>query len=271
VADAQRFRLDDLRRFGAALAAHYGVSIGRSLALAAHFLWYDSAGVPTLGIISLPDLLERLQAGTIDPAAEGAVVAERNGTAVLDAQGGIPALALARAMGIAAEKARDGGVGLVRVLNLTGPCATAGVTAETAAGPFAALVLGPGPGWTLALPTALGLPAVFDAAFAEGTEAAEPGAASIVPAWAAALAPGNGLLAAALSIEALEPLARFHHHVAAALDGLAQGARHLLPHNWDARRHQVREHGVEVAPEGWTRLQHWGRRLKVELPEPIPR
>src|SRR5262245_11673289 len=162
VKDAPRYRLDELRRFAAALTAAAGVSPTRASALATQLLWYDAAGCPLHGIQSLAGWLERIESREVDPAAEGRVGPQRRGTAVFDGQNGLPPLILAREAELAVEKARDAGVGLVRLVNVAALGSAAAVAADVAVGPLGAAVLGPRSAWTLALPTAGGLPAVFD-------------------------------------------------------------------------------------------------------------
>ncbi|MBX6314493.1 MAG: Ldh family oxidoreductase, partial [Isosphaeraceae bacterium] len=144
-ASRPRFRLDDLRHLAAALGAGVGLAPSRAAALATHLLWFDAAGAASFGIATLPDWLERIAARQVDPRAEGTIGLERAGTANLDGQNGVGPLILARAASLAAEKARDVGVGLVRVTGLgpTGPAAPA--AAEIAIGPEAAALIGPGP------------------------------------------------------------------------------------------------------------------------------
>src|SRR5262249_7152269 len=60
VADVRRYRLDDLRRFAAALAAGLGIAPARASALATHLLWFDAAGAAPLGVATLTDVLEQL-------------------------------------------------------------------------------------------------------------------------------------------------------------------------------------------------------------------
>ena len=128
---------------------------------------------PGQGLATLGVWLEGIQAGRVNPKAEGKVGRpEFAGTAILDGEGGIAPLILARAGEIARDKARDTGVGLVRVQGL-GELETAGaIAAEVALGPFAALIVGPRPSWALALPASEGLPVVLDSALRlEGSSA----------------------------------------------------------------------------------------------------
>ena len=135
-AAATRYRLDDLRRLATSLARGPGRRPARASSLATHLLWFDAAGASSHGIATLPTWLDRIDRKEIDPVAEGRARLEHSGTAVFDAQNGLAPLALARAAGIASEKARDVGVGIVRVRNLgpSGPAAP--VAADLAIGPF---------------------------------------------------------------------------------------------------------------------------------------
>jgi LDH2 family malate/lactate/ureidoglycolate dehydrogenase len=231
-------------------------------------LWFDTAGAASFGIASLPGLLERIASGAIDPAAGGVVVAERSATAVFDGRKGVPLLALDRAAGIATEKARETGVGLVRVENLDAPGPAAGVAAEMAVGPFVGLVVGPGPSWALALPAEGGLPAVFDPSLS-GAPAAPPWQDLAGP-WSRVLAPGPGCLVAALAVTAMEALTTFHERLADALRGLEEAGGRLLPAPWEARRRAAQQHGLGVDPAAWAALREWSARLAVAPPPPLP-
>jgi LDH2 family malate/lactate/ureidoglycolate dehydrogenase len=274
VKDAPRYRLDDLRRFATALAAGVGVPPARAAVLAAQVLWYDVAGAPDHGIQSLANWLEHIAAQRLDPAAEGRVGAERNGTAVLDGQKGLPPLILARAAELAVEKARDAGVGLVRVVHLGAMGSAAAVAAEVAVGPMGAAALGPRSAWTLALPTIGGLPVVFDSAL--GAEPAWPGAHAglrdVLAPWAAALAPEGSWLLAAFAVAALEPLATFQERVSAAFEATERPESCcLVPARWEPLRRDARERGVPLRAATWNPLKHWAERLGVPPPEPIHR
>ncbi len=272
VIDLPHYRLDDLRRFATASGTALGVPPARAAELASHLLWFDAAGLSAFGIATLPAWLERIEARSVEAAAEGRVTAERTSLVVLDGQNGIPPLILARAGELAVEKARDSGVGIVRVSHLgpTGPAAV--VAAEMAVGPVAAVILGPGPSWTCAFPSAEGLPAVFDSALGPrpgGTTtrsrwAAPPDPGPMMAPWIAAMAPEGGWLIAAIAVAALESLATFHERVGATLDAVREWPGGLLPGPWEARRRIAREAGVPLAAEAMTPLTRWGDRLGVE-------
>ena len=166
-----RYRLDDLRRLAASLSAGMGVAPARASALATHLLWFDAAGALSHGIATLPTWLDRIERKEIDPVAEGRVRLEHSGTAVFDARNGLAPLALEKAAGIASEKARELGVGIVRVENLGPSGPVAPMVADLAIGPFVAMIAGPGPSMAVGLPMPEGLPALYDSAARSGRSA----------------------------------------------------------------------------------------------------
>ncbi len=267
--EASRYRLDDLRRFASALGAAVGLAPSRASALASQLLWYDAAGWPAFGLRTLPSWLERVERGEIDPKAEGTVGTEHAGTAVLDGQKGMPPLILTRAGEIAAEKAREVGVGLVRLVNLGHAGPAAGVAAEMAVGPMIAGVLGPSPSWSLALPSENGLPAVFDSALAEpreGKAAKRPAWADVMAPWASALVSGEEWLVLAVAVTALESLAAFQERVTAATAGAGEGSGRLLPGTWEATRREARARGVRIDPDAWAELSRRAEKLGMSAP-----
>ena len=238
-------RLDDLRRVGEALGVAAGLKPARAALLATHLLWHDAAGLPEHGLATLPALL----AGGYDPKAEPRVVAERTSLVDLDGRGGLPPLTLIRAAEIAAEKARDSGVGLVRVANIAATGPSAALVAEIAVGPAVGMVLSGS--IALALPSANGLPVIFDSAL--GGELPGP-AAEIAGPWLL-LAPEGGVLVGAIGVAGPEALAALHARVAALLGGHKSGPGTLRPEAWGARRREARERGVPMAMD---RLQARG-------------
>jgi LDH2 family malate/lactate/ureidoglycolate dehydrogenase len=275
VSDLIRVRLDDLRRLTTDLVAGLGVTPPRAAALATHLLWFDAAGASSFGIATLPRWLERIDGRQFDPLAEGKVMTERNGTAVLDGQNGLPPLILERAAGLAVEKARDAGLGLVRVVHVgpTGPAAV--VAAEMAIGPMSAFLVGPGPSWSLAMPAEEGLPVVYDSALegSDKTRQAPPAWPDGLAPWSAVLVPEGGWLVAAVAVAAWEPLAAFHARVRSAMRGLEgdPGPGQLLPADWEAHRREVREHGVPLPAAVRKELWTWAERLGVVPLTPDPR
>lgn len=276
MSEARRYRLDELRRFASALIAAVGVRPPRGSALADHLLWFDTVGASSFGIVTLPSLLERLERREVDLEAEGLVRGESAGAAVLDGQNGLPPLILSRAGELAIEKARDAGVGLVRVTNILATGPAAGLAAEMAVGPVAAFWLGPGPCWTVALPRDGGMPLVVDSTLgAEGSlidrRRAVRDARDLVPdllgPWASAIVPEAGWLVAAIAINAIEPLASFRERVAARMNPTHEAVEEP-PTPWESRRREARENGVIIAPSAWSLLNQSAERLGVIPPEP---
>jgi LDH2 family malate/lactate/ureidoglycolate dehydrogenase len=286
-----RYRFDELRRFAAALATAGGLAPARALALASHVLWFDAAGAPSIGISSLPGLLEALATGQVDPKAEGRVVAERAALVVLDGQNGVPLLLLERASELAIEKARETAVGVVRLTHVRCVCSAAALTAAMAVGPMAGLAIGPSGAWSMALPSDSGLPLVLDSGLrtaglggprrtARTATETTRHAPSFRDATGLALAEGLGLaaellvgesswLVAAVSVPALEPLASFQQRIASASHGVEETPAMLPPDRWNTLRRETREQGVLIAGADWKPLDAWAERLGVPAPTPI--
>ncbi len=238
------------------LAAAVGIRPDRAAALANSLLWFDEAGAGESGIARLPDLLDRIAKGEIDPKAEGRVGPERAATAVLDGQNGPPELILARAAAIASEKAREVGSGLVRVKGIgrTGPAAP--IVAEVAIGPMIAVALGPNGAWSVALPSPEGVPLLADSALGSAPE----WLSKLVP-WSP-VTPAGEWLVQAISVTALEPLAGFHERVAEAAKSVPKSP--LRPETLETLRRDAREKGVVLSEATRSSLRKWAERLDVE-------
>lgn len=277
-------RLDELRRFAAALTSAAGMVPERAATFAGHLLWFDTAGFPDFGLKRLPDWLDRMGRGEVDPIAEPLIRQEHPATAILDGQRGVAPLALARAADVAAAKARELGVGLARIGHLGGLDSAAPIAADLAIGPFAAMLVGPRPSWALALPTGLGLPVVFDtdldaarsttATASASTSrraakaAAQPSWMDLLGPWAGVIAPDDGWLVLVVAITALEPLTTFHERAHSALEhDPSQSGPVLSPGPWDERRRQAREDGIQVDPELRSALNARADRLGIA---PLP-
>ncbi|WZO99376.1 Ldh family oxidoreductase [Isosphaeraceae bacterium EP7] len=266
--DEARFSLDGLRRFATDLAECSGVPPAHAAGLVSHLLWFDSAGAGRFGVSTLVDWLERAEQGRVNVDARGRFLGEQAATGVFDGQNGLPPLILSRAAEVAGEKAREVGMGLVRVVNLGPAGPAAGVAAELAVGPTIAVVLGPGPSWTMALPAGEGLPAVFDSALAhkDGEEGGAPDWLGPIAPWIGALVPDGGWLVLALSVHAIEDLGALHGRVGGAgLSSKAPGR--LAPAAWEASRRLVRERGVVVEANALERLADLATRRGLALPE----
>ncbi len=261
-----RYKLDDLRRLTAGLVSGLSVAPARSAALVSHLLWFDAAGASSHGIATLPGWLDRIERKEIDPTALGRVRVEHAGTAMIDAQNGLPLLALEMAGGIAAEKARDVGIGIVRIENVGPPGPPSPVIANLAIGPFLASIAGPGASLGLALPMPEGLPAIYDSALDRGSKARSKAWLGTWSPWLSSLSGEDGWAIMVLAVSAMEPLTAFHDRVAVSLENSAEGPGQLLPGPSEVRRREAREHGVSVDQVTMTALRGWANRLDVTWP-----
>lgn len=244
--DESWWRADDLRRLATDLIAAAGLPRDRAGAAAAYLLWFDAAAAHEHGIATLPDWLDRWDRGEFRPRVEGAIGTERGAIAVLDGQGGFPPWILARAGKIAAEKARDVGVGLVVVKNAgpTGPATP--IAADLAIGPYVGAALGPGGQWTLAEPTGGGLPRIRDSRI--GGDAGSPPFA-----WPL-LDSEHDWLIAAVAVQALGPSAAFW---AQRMEGAGDPAKPgpLDADRWEMSRQAFLDRGVPLPAEVAQRLK----------------
>ena len=137
----------------------------RASALASHLLWFDAAGASSHGIATLPGLARpdrSARKSTRSPrAGRGSSMPGRRSST---ARTGCPRWSWRGPRGSPSEKARDAGVGLVRVREPRPDRARRPpVAAELAIGPFVgADRRARARRWPLALPMPEGLPAVFD-------------------------------------------------------------------------------------------------------------
>jgi LDH2 family malate/lactate/ureidoglycolate dehydrogenase len=247
-------RLEELRRFAAALVSASGVKAERAAALASQLIWFDAAGYPLHGVATLADLLDKIASGEIDPTAEGKVGPEKTATAVIDGQNGIPGLILARAAGIAVEKARESGVGLVRVTGIGPIGSVAPIVADIGIGPMIGAAFGPNGAWASALPSADGPPWIADSAI-------DPGSGPAFAPWTV-MVPNHGCLIQAVAVASMEPLASLQLRVAEAAKAAPDLS--LRPDRLESRRREARESGVTLDPRTRSALNAWARKLGIE-------
>ena len=245
--------LDDLRGTASGLLAASGLRPDRAAILANLLLWFDTAGLPDFGLAILPDLLDRIARGEVDPKAEGKIGPERAASAVLDGRKGPSLLILSRAAEVASEKAREYGVGLVRVKSIGPIGSAAAVVSEIAIGPAIGVAFGPSGAWSVALPTAEGLPIVADAVL--GSDRTALG--SLIP-WSPLIG-GSDWIIQAVSVPAMEPLASFHervHQFAKTAPG-----EFLRPDRLEGLRRETRERGLNLAAATRLALGEWAGKL----------
>ncbi|MGH3666102.1 MAG: Ldh family oxidoreductase [Egibacteraceae bacterium] len=77
----------------------------------------DLRGVDTHGLMRLPNYIERMRRGELEPDVEPAVLTETSGTATVDGRHGLGQVNSHFAMSLAVDKARDNGVAAVTVRN----------------------------------------------------------------------------------------------------------------------------------------------------------
>ncbi len=262
------YRLDDLRRFASALGAAVGLPRDRAAALGSHLLWFDAAGAPDHGIASLPHWLDRIVRGDVNASALGRVGAERAGAAVFDAQGGLPPLLLERAAALAGEKARDVGVGLIRVTGLGPAGPAAAVVAEVAVGPMVGLVLGSDGSMAVGVPTALGLPVVFDSAMAgrKTKKKTTLTLAGLVVPWTL-LVPDRGWLVLAATVgRARAAWRRFMNASRPRSPAARKNLDRSFPPLWETRRRSAREQGIDIPQEVRDAFHPWCESLGIAPP-----
>ncbi len=257
MADHPHYRLDDLRRLGAAMLAGSGVAPERASAFMSSLLWYEAADAAEFGIGSLPAWLDALKTGEIDPKAAGTIVREHTATAVLDGGRGLAPLILARAAGVAQEKAREVGVGMVRVVNLGRVGASAEVAAEIAIGPMVGEVRGPEGSLAVSAPVEGSMPAVFDSALA-------PDPRQVVPPWADG---ADAWLVTARAVASFESLASIHEEVGTLLAGNPPRPGEVRPDAWQARRSEHLDRGLALSKATVAELRRWSKTLGVAWPE----
>lgn len=261
-ASTEPLDLEDLRHFLTALAEAHGLSPARAVALARLLLWHDTAALPSFGAASLPDWLDRLQ-NELDPRSEGLILSEHPATAEIDAQRGLGPLILVRAAEIAVQKAREIGVGLVRVRNLGPQPVALFLAAELAIGPRLGLVLGPRGTWALGVPTAGGLPLVLGSDLGSSPH----GLPALSRPLSLLLAPEPDWLVQAVSVPAFEPIEALHDRVSHWLAGNGS-TPHLDPSEWDQRLTSARDRGLTLDRSAWEALSRLAARLNIPRPSP---
>jgi LDH2 family malate/lactate/ureidoglycolate dehydrogenase len=252
---AGRVTLDELRRFGVSVLTARGWTAVQAGSIVAYHLWLDAAEVPESGIAALAGLLDSVAAGTIKPKESGRLSSERAAAVVLHAEFAAPVLVLARAGEIAAEKAREAGVGLVRVTGLKGAgLPTAPIVAEIAVGPYLGLALGPGPSWSVAVPTMGGLPAVIDTALGDGKGArrskGQAALRDLLPA-AGWMSGDESVIIGAVHTGLLDDGGRFQ----TLLDSWTDQPGLWLPEAYRRLRSAANQEGVALGPRALGRLK----------------
>ncbi|MBI5321847.1 Ldh family oxidoreductase [Bradyrhizobium sp.] len=113
------FRPDDLQRYAAALLVGGGFGRKQAEQTAEVLVWANARGVDSHGVLRIPRYVEMVEAGTIKPDAEPAVVERKGAISVLEAARAPGATAMVAAMQEAVEQAGKFGVGWCSARNIT--------------------------------------------------------------------------------------------------------------------------------------------------------
>ena len=108
---------DILKRFAGDLLAAAGVSSGNAALVAEALVDADIEGLASHGLLHLPMYLDRLEAKSVDPRAEGEIVADLGARLTIDAGNGLGQVTAERACEIATERAVMHGLAVVAVRN----------------------------------------------------------------------------------------------------------------------------------------------------------
>lgn len=92
-----------------------GMSAADARLLADLLAQADSRGIHSHGVMRVPDYVDKLTVGGVDPRGRPSVVRERVGAVVVDAGNAMGQIAAAFAMGLAIERARATGIAMVAV------------------------------------------------------------------------------------------------------------------------------------------------------------
>jgi LDH2 family malate/lactate/ureidoglycolate dehydrogenase len=111
--------VNGVRAFAEGLFGALGMPAEDATLLVDMMVWAEVRGSPWLGFAKVPQYVERLRAGGTKPKGELEVVGDRGSSVVLDAHDVFGQVAGPRAMRIAVDRARSGGVGAVSVRNTT--------------------------------------------------------------------------------------------------------------------------------------------------------
>lgn len=113
------FRVADLQRYAAALLAGGGFGAEQAEQTADVLVWANARGVDSHGVLRIPRYVEMVEAGTIQPHAEPAVVERKGAISVMEAARAPGATAMVAAMQEAVEQASRFGIGWCSARNIT--------------------------------------------------------------------------------------------------------------------------------------------------------
>ena len=120
----------------------------------------------------------------------------------------------------------------------------------------------------MAVPTAEGLPAIYDSELAINRPDASPpeGWLDSFSPWLSMLSGADGWMILALSVPSMESLTSYHQRIAEGSRTLAGGPGSLRPETLEARRREARERGVPLDPSSTAALKEWAGRANIPWP-----
>lgn len=118
-ADSVLFSAEDLQRYAAALLARGGFGRRQAEQTAEVLVWANARGVDSHGVLRIPRYVEMVEAGTINPAAEPAVIETKGAISVLEASRAPGATAMVAAMQEAVTQASRFGIGWCSARSIT--------------------------------------------------------------------------------------------------------------------------------------------------------
>jgi LDH2 family malate/lactate/ureidoglycolate dehydrogenase len=119
-----RMAADDLRRLMERLLAAVGCDAESARTTSDALLEADLRGYGSHGLLRLPTMLRRIQSGMISAVARPRIVAERSGTALVDAERALGPVGAAFGAALAVRKAEAAGVAAVGVIHGDHICLT---------------------------------------------------------------------------------------------------------------------------------------------------
>lgn len=108
---------DVIERFAGALLEAAGAPPDNAALTAEALVDADIEGLASHGLMQLPNYLERIERGSVDPAAEGEIVVDLGSRLTIDAGNGLGQVTAERACEIAIARAAEHGVAVVAIRN----------------------------------------------------------------------------------------------------------------------------------------------------------
>lgn len=254
--------LDELRHWLVELGVAAGLKPGWATVWARYTIWSEVVSREGFGLASVPLVLEKLAGKEFDPKAEPKLALERPAVAVLKAGRALPALVIARAVELSEQKAREAGIGSVRIVGL-GDALGADplvIASELGAGPYQSRVVGPGARRSVGFPTGRTPALLHEEKRAVGIAPEAPCPADPEAVGLAA----EDVLVITQAVNLVEPLEaygertlRWAGELAARQDGW------LTPTFQEDLRRRAEQQGLSLAEPTKSALAEWAERLRV--------